>query len=51
MLCGHCRLCWEFTKVNNMDIHAQAAVYTLLILHSSNGIKAEATPNTEMTLL
>jgi predicted amidohydrolase len=39
-------------KVNNMDIqYAQAAVYTPLILHSSNGIKAEATPNTEMTLI
>jgi predicted amidohydrolase len=36
--------CVELTKVNNMDIqYAQAAVYTPLILHSSNGIKAEAT--------
>ena len=40
-------------KVNNMDIqYAQAAVFTPSdFAFPSNGIKAEATPNTEMTLI
>lgn len=40
-------------KVNNMDIQfAQAAVFTPSdFAFPSNGIKAEATPNTEMTLI
>ncbi len=40
-------------KVNNMDIqYAQAAVFTPSdFAFPSNGIKAEATPNTEMTLV
>jgi predicted amidohydrolase/ribosomal protein S18 acetylase RimI-like enzyme len=40
-------------KVNNMDIqYAQAAVFTPAdFAFPSNGIKAEATPNTEMTLI
>jgi predicted amidohydrolase/ribosomal protein S18 acetylase RimI-like enzyme len=40
-------------KVNNMDIqYAQAAVFTPAdFSFPSNGIKAEATPNTEMTLI
>ena len=40
-------------KVNNMDIqYAQAAVFTPSdFSFPSNGIKAEATPNTEMTLI
>ena len=40
-------------KVNNMDIqYAQSAVFTPSdFAFPSNGIKAEATPNTEMTLI
>ena len=40
-------------RVNNMDIqYAQAAVFTPSdFAFPSNGIKAEATPNTEMTLI
>ncbi|KAF2335471.1 bifunctional GNAT family N-acetyltransferase/carbon-nitrogen hydrolase family protein [Flavobacterium daemonense] len=40
-------------KVNNMDIqYAQASVFTPSdFAFPSNGIKAEATPNTEMTLI
>lgn len=40
-------------KVNNMDIqYAQAAVFTPSdFAFPSNGVKAEATPNTEMTLI
>ena len=40
-------------KVNNMDIqYAQAAVFTPAdFAFPSNGIKAETTPNTEMTLI
>lgn len=40
-------------KVNNMDIqYAQSAVFTPAdFAFPTNGIKAEATPNTEMTLL
>ena len=40
-------------KVNNMDIqYAQAAVFTPSdFAFPSNGIRAEATPNTEMTLI
>ena len=40
-------------KVNNMDIQfAQTAVFTPSdFAFPSNGIKAEATPNTEMTLI
>jgi len=40
-------------KVNNMDIQfAQAAVFTPSdFAFPTNGIKAEATPNTEMTLI
>lgn len=40
-------------KVNNMDIqYAQAAVFTPSdFAFPTNGIKAEATPNTEMTLI
>ncbi|WP_281322940.1 carbon-nitrogen hydrolase family protein [Flavobacterium aestivum] len=40
-------------KVNNMDIqYAQAAVFTPAdFAFPSNGVKAEATPNTEMTLI
>jgi hypothetical protein len=38
-------------KVNNMDIqYAQAAVYTLLILHSRKN-QSRSNPNTEMTLI
>jgi len=39
--------------VNNMDIqYAQAAVFTPSdFAFPSNGVKAEATPNTEMTLI
>jgi hypothetical protein len=44
---------WESSKVNNMDIqYAQSAVFTPSdFAFPSNGIKAEATPNTEMTLI
>jgi predicted amidohydrolase len=40
-------------KVNNMDIqYAQSAVFTPCdFAFPTNGIKAEATPNTEMTLI
>jgi predicted amidohydrolase len=40
-------------QVNNMDIQfAQAAVFTPCdFAFPTNGIKAEATPNTEMTLI
>ena len=40
-------------RVNNMDIQfAQAAVFTPCdFAFPTNGIKAEATPNTEMTLI
>ena len=43
----------NLTKVNKMDIqYAQAAVFTPSdFAFPSNGIKAEATPNTEMTLI
>jgi predicted amidohydrolase len=45
--------CVESSKVNNMDIqYAQSAVFTPSdFAFPSNGIKAEATPNTEMTLI
>jgi hypothetical protein len=44
---------WNLPKVNNMDIqYAQSAVFTPSdFAFPSNGIKAEATPNTEMTLI
>ncbi|MCB0609496.1 MAG: carbon-nitrogen hydrolase, partial [Lewinella sp.] len=40
-------------KVNNMDIQfAQAAIFTPSdFAFPTNGIKAEATPNTEMTVI
>jgi predicted amidohydrolase len=45
--------CVNLPKVNNMDIqYAQSAVFTPSdFAFPSNGIKAEATPNTEMTLI
>jgi predicted amidohydrolase len=54
MLCGNCRLCWEFTESeqHGYSICPIGMVFTPSdFAFPSNGIKAEATPNTEMTLI